>query len=114
LSKDDAIEVDDAKPGGGDLLPGDLQHFTRVASAISLLGVGKQLANVAQRGGSQQGVGDGVQQDIGIAMADQVLVVGDVDPAEPERSARRKPMSVVPDSNPWTLRGLISWWRVRS
>ncbi len=34
LDKHDAVEIDDLEPSAGDLLPGKLQHFCRIAAAV--------------------------------------------------------------------------------
>ena len=50
-------------------------------------------------GGAQQRVGHGVQQHVGVAVADQRAGRGNVDAAQPQRSAGREPMRVVSDSD---------------
>ena len=45
------------------------------------------MADVRQAGGAEQGVGHGVQQDVGVAVAEQMAVVRHVDAAQPQRSA---------------------------
>lgn len=42
------------------------------------------VADVAQCGGTEQGVADGVDEDVGIAMAKQTMRVGDEDASEPQ------------------------------
>ena len=44
-------------------------------------------------------IGHGMQQDIGVAVADRVLVVGNVDAADPQRASLRQPMRVMAKSH---------------
>ena len=84
------------------------QHFGRVAAAVLGVGVGEHLAHVAQGGGAQQGVDQGVQQRVGVAMADRLPIVGNVDAAQSQWSARLQPVGIVSDSYPHSVRGLVS------
>lgn len=47
----------------------------------SIVAVRKQLPDVSQGGGTQQGVHDGVGQHVGVGVAVQAPVIGDVDAA---------------------------------
>ena len=46
-----------------------------------------------------------MQQHVGVAVADRLPVVRDVDAAQPQRPARREPMRVVSDSDAEVCRG---------
>jgi hypothetical protein len=46
-----------------------------------------------------------VQQHVGVAVSDGVQLAGDVDPAEPQRSAGGESMGVVSDSDACAERG---------
>jgi hypothetical protein len=50
-------------------------------------GVGEMAADVAQAGGAEQRVGDGVRQRVGIRMAQQAVAVRDAHAAEDQRAA---------------------------
>ena len=52
------------------------------------------LADVAERRGAQQRVADRVQQDVCVAVAEQSLVVRDLDPAHDELAPRDEAMDV--------------------
>jgi hypothetical protein len=54
---------------------------------VGEVGVGVEVTDVAEAGGAEQGVGDGVQNDVGVAMAEQAARVLDAHAAEDERSA---------------------------
>ena len=97
LDKHGAIEVRDPETLLGDLVPGGHEHLARVAPLVARVGIGKQLADVAQSSGTQQSVGNGVQQNVGIAVAHGLKVEGNVDPAQPQRPPRRQPVRVVPN-----------------
>lgn len=83
LGKDNTVEIHDPKTACGHLLPGCLQHLGRVAPPVRRVLVAKQFANIAQGGGTQQGIGQGVQKRVGIAVADGMPGTIDVDAAQP-------------------------------
>ena len=58
-------------------------------------------ADVAQPGGPQQRIGQGMQKGVRIGMAQQSLAVGNFDPAEDQLATLRQTMDVVtlPDSD---------------
>lgn len=94
------IEIHNPVAGGHDVLVGLLQHFSRIASPVDFVGVGEKLANIAQRRGSQQGIGHGMQQRIGIAMPDRMLVVRHFNPAQQKWPAKSEPVAIFAQSNP--------------
>ena len=108
LGEDDAVDVDDLPAQRGHGVQRGGEHFGRVAAAVLGVGVGEHLAHVAQGGRAQQGVDHGVQQRVGVAMADRLPIVGNVDAAQSQRPARPQPVGVVSDSNPHSVRGLVS------
>ena len=61
LGKDNAIDVDNAKADRRHGIAGGNEHLGGVAAAVGRIGIGKHLADVAERGRPQEGVGDGVQ-----------------------------------------------------
>ena len=99
FDKHDAIQVDDAIAAAGDFAPGRLQHLARVAPAVGRVGVGKHLADIAQSRGSQQRVGHRVQQRVGVAMPHGRSIAGNIDAAQPQRTAGSQAMRVVSDAN---------------
>ena len=50
----------------------------------------EMLADVAEPGGAEQGVGDRVEHDVGVAVPGQAAIVRDFDPAEHDRARRRQ------------------------
>ena len=64
------------------------------------VGVGEMLADVAQPRRAEEGVGDGVQDDVGVGMAEQAAGVVDPDPAQDQRPPLDQPMRVVTDPHP--------------
>ena len=57
------------------------QHH-RVGALIGRIGVGEQFADVSPAAGAQNSVGQRVREHIGIRMAQQTALVGNVDPAD--------------------------------
>ena len=101
---DDAIEVHDAKAGLGDFCGGGGQHFGRIAASVGRIRVGEQAADIGQGGGSQQRVGDRMQQHVGVAVADKLPVVRHIDSAQPQRPAGRGAVRVFAKSDPQIAR----------
>jgi hypothetical protein len=83
FGKHDAVEIYDLVTSVGDLLVGQAEHLGRVATTVGGLGIGEQFADVPDGRRTQQRIGDGVQQHIGVAVAEQVAIMGQVDPAQP-------------------------------
>src|SRR5262249_55561426 len=71
------------------------QEKCRVAVLVGRVGIGIRIADIAKPGGPEQGVGQGVQHDVGVAMPDEAAGVLDPHAAENQRSARRQPVRVV-------------------
>ena len=63
------------------------EHVHRVAAAVRLVRIGKKLADVAGRRRSEERIDDRVEEDVGVAMADKLPVMRDVDAAESQRPA---------------------------
>ena len=82
LGENDAIDVDDPQSDRRHRIAGGDEHFGGVAAAVGRIGIGKHLADIAQGGGPEQGVGNGVQKHVGIAMADHLPVMGDIDTSQ--------------------------------
>ena len=57
--------------------------------------VGKQRADVAERGGTEHGVGDGVADDVGIGMAFEAEFEGDTHAGEDESAIRHEAVQVI-------------------
>ncbi len=100
LGENHAIQVHDVPARGGDPRGGGLQHPRGIAAPVGWIGVGKHLADVAQAGGSEEGISDGVKKDVGIRVADRGPVMRDRDTTEPERLARAEAMRIVPKTDP--------------
>lgn len=84
LGEHNAVQVDNTKSCIVDLTVGQLEHFCRIPIPIRRIGIGKQLADITLAGRTQQRVGNGVQQHVGIAMAQQVAIVGDFNATQPQ------------------------------
>ena len=105
---DHAVEVHDAVTGLGHFCGGGRQHLGRVAAAVGRVGVREHAADIGQGGRAEQGVGHGMQQHVGVAVADELPVVRHIDAAQPQRPARLRAMTVFAESNPQLARGCVS------
>jgi hypothetical protein len=75
-------------------------HAGRIATTMGRIRVRKQIADVPHRSGPQQCVNHRMQQRIGIAMADRMLIVLDRHSAQPQRAACFQSMQVRSNSDP--------------
>lgn len=71
LEKDDGIEIDDAPACRADLAESFDEELGAVASFIFGCRVWEEATDIAQIGGTKEGVDDRVQEDIGVAVADR-------------------------------------------
>ena len=71
------------------------QQEHAVGALVGVVGIGKMLSDVAQRGGSEQRVHDRVCQYIRIGMTEQTVSVGNLHAAENQLSVFRKAVYVV-------------------
>lgn len=99
LGKHNAVKVDNTKPCIVDLTVGQLEHFCRIPIPIRRIGIGKQLTNITLTGGTQQRIGNRVQQHVGIAVTQQMAIVGDFNATQPQGTTAGQTMCIVPDSN---------------
>ncbi len=63
------------------------------------VGIGEMFADVAQGGGPQQRVGDGMHQDVRIRMPVQPLRMGDINATQDQFPSFPEPMDVVPEAD---------------
>ena len=66
------------------------------------------LADVAEAGGAQQRIADGVQQHVGVRMAVEALLVLDLDTADHELAAQHQRMHVEALADSHALRARIA------
>ena len=79
----------------------DLVDQDRAGDAARGAGVGREEpAEVAQPGGPEQRVGDGVEHDVAVRVTGQGRRAVDLDPAEAQGRARPERMAVVADPRP--------------
>jgi hypothetical protein len=95
LGENDAIQVYDPKTGLFDRLVGEREHFRRIAALIGGVRIGKELAYIPQVRSAKDRVGDGVEEHIGVAVADEVVIVVECQSAEAERPATCEAVGVV-------------------
>ena len=100
LGENHAIQIHDPPTGGRHAPPGLGEHFRGIPAAIGRIGVGKQLSDVAERGRSEEGIGDRVEEHVGIAVAEGLPVVGDRDAPDDEALAGAEAVRVVSEADP--------------
>ncbi len=64
------------------------------------VGVREMLADVAEGRSAQQGIGHGMEHDVGVGMAEQTSGMVDPDPAQDQRPTLDQPVRVVTDPHP--------------
>jgi hypothetical protein len=108
LCEDDAVDVDDSPAERRHGVNGSGEHFGGIASSVFGIGIGIHLADIAQRGRAEERVDHGMKQGIAVAMPDRLPIVRNIDAAEPQRPSWLKPMQIVPNPDPYVVRGSIS------
>lgn len=82
LGNDGAVQIADL-PAGLAHAPVGLGQQHHGVRALELgRGVGEELADIAQRGRTQQGVGDGMRQGVGVGVAQQAMGMRNGDAAQ--------------------------------
>ncbi len=99
FGKQDTIDVEQLESCVANLLHGDLQHPVGASISVLVRCIRKQFANVPVAGGAQNGIGNRMQQDVGIAMPLQLPVKRDRNPPDPQRAAGNESMRIVSDSD---------------
>lgn len=85
-----AVHVDELPACGLHGAQGFGQQHGRIGAFELGVGVGEMAANVAQAGRAQQCVGDGVQQGVGIRMAQQANAVRNLDATQHQPTPRHQ------------------------
>ena len=88
LGHDRAVDVAGLPAGRPDQADRVRQQLDAVGAGQARVVVGEQLADVAEAGRAEQGVGDGVGDGVGVAVAGQAARVGEADAAQHERPRR--------------------------
>lgn len=98
---DGAVQIANLPAATANFRRGRFQKGGGVGSLPAGIRVGKPFANVAESERSQQGVGDRVEQDVGVAMPVESELVLDPDPSQNQRPTLTEPVSVMaqPDAN---------------
>ena len=92
---DGSIDVAYGISGLADELDGLGEQSLAVNALILRVAVGKMVADIAQVGGTEQGVADSMYEYVGITVAQQSDGAGDEDAAEPELAAFYETVDVV-------------------
>ena len=75
------------------------EHLRRTAITVRGIVVRKPFADVTQPGRTEQGVNQGVQQDVGIGMPYRTPIMRNPNAAEEQRPAGFQTMGIVPNAN---------------
>ena len=70
------------------------QQHERVGARIRRVGVGEQLADIARARRAEQRVGNGMRQLVGVGVAQEALMMRNVDAAQNELAVGRERMDV--------------------
>ena len=99
LGEDHAIQIHNPPPRFGNPFCGDAEHPGRIPPPIRRIGVGEELADIAERRRPEDRVGDCMEEDVGIAVAKGHPVVRDRNSAEHERRARPEAVRVMAEAD---------------
>ena len=99
LGEDHAIQIHNPPPRLGHPVAGDAEHPGRIPPPVGRISVGEELADVAEGCRPEEGIGNGVEENVGIAVAEGLPVVRDRDPTEHERRTRPEAVGVVAEAD---------------
>lgn len=99
LSDNGDVEIIGAIAGLADVFSGLAEEEQGGGIFPARVGIGKKVADIAQAGGTEKGVGGGVAEDIGIGMTDEPARVIEADAAKGERTALGKPVDIVAETD---------------
>ena len=95
LSCDDAIDVDDLVALFAHLVRYSRQQLHGIGPLPFGIGVGEELADIATADGSEQRIGHGMREHIGVGVTEQAQGMRDIHPADDELAALDQLMHVV-------------------
>jgi hypothetical protein len=107
LADHDGVDVDDRTAGTGKFGHRRLEQRGGIGPAPFFIGIGKMRTDVAERGGAQKRVDDGVNKDVGIGMAFESGFAGKFDPAENKAAAILETVGIISDADSQTHGHLI-------
>src|SRR5262249_5403813 len=87
LEDDGGIDVDDRVAELERKLFRVAEEDERIASFPARVGIGEMHTDIAEGGGAENGIGDGVGEDVGVGVSGESEFAGDGDAAENERAA---------------------------
>jgi len=99
LADERSIQVDDAQALSADHLP-DLSEQGQAGSIfVPGVGVWKDRADIRKSGRTQQGIGNGMAQDVSVRMSEQALLSRYLDTAQHQAPARSEAMGIKAESD---------------
>ena len=99
LTGNGAVGIDKLKAQIARIVHHASEQHHRVGALIGGIGVGEELADVSPAAGAQNSVGQGVREHIGIRVAQQAALVGNVDPADDASTPLHQTVDVVAVAN---------------
>ena len=75
------------------------QQQATVNALVTRVSVGEVVTDVPEGSGTQQGITQGMDGDVGIAVTQQTFLPGDINSSEPQFTALDEPMNVKTHSN---------------
>lgn len=99
LKKHDAIDVYYVPTQRAHGIQRSNEHFGGVAAAILRISIRKHLSDVAEGCRTQEGIDHGMKQNVAVAVSDGLSIVGNIDAAQPQRTAGPQPVKVVPNTD---------------
>ncbi len=96
------VHIDNGEPGLCHTGRNITEKLILLISVISRVGIGVKIADIRQARRAEQGITQGMEQDIGIGMAVQSAAfgVGDVNTAQHQPAARRQAVDIIPKADP--------------
>ncbi len=98
LGMDRAIEIADRPATLSHFIDGGKQKMSRVGVAPLRIGIRKPLTDITQSGSAEDGIRDGMQQDISITVSVKPEFILDRHTPQDQRTTRDQSMPVVPQS----------------
>ena len=95
FADDGGVHVDDAVAGGRDLRHCGGEQFRGIGVLPLRVAVGEVRADVAERRRAEERIYQGMDQRVGVGMAGEAVLPGELDAAEDEPAPGREPVRVV-------------------
>ena len=95
LTSDGAVGVDKFEAKAAHMFHDACEQQQRVGTLIGRIGVGKKLPDIPGTSSAQDGICQGMSQDVGIGMTEQPFIVRNIDPADNTSAPFHQTMDIV-------------------